>query len=562
MTTNQTQESPLRLENLGHVSGHYGSLPTMREWCPDKKHSSPVNSFPTKKPYVIQSINPKTSQLLPAKNQNCYSDVSKPGPDSQRPRSEYREASTRSLHPEVLIPGPKRTIPSYAHTSRPTTVYSAYRPTQSNPSERSQDRIIRNSISLCESPGTYYEDHNNAHSDYSNAKSSHTPSSPAYLPKQDEHLAREYSFLETDTARAAQAQQCCPRSQDVVRVDGVDFNLVSNKPAPNGSPPSSPSSISPSVSSPVLSPSSNCGNRSSMVSICSTRSGNPYYGAWSPSPVHPGPLRPRKASLIDRTWAHFERGLSRAGWKSLPSSPRFKVHSVTKSRSNLFEADSGKKSFTPAITPPPSNEASWTERTQKINQELPCAENEENIARKQSIHPWRAGLPTCTLPPRPPKKRFGLRCHTSFTPIPIPQGIAELEAPLGNAPSPKRYSDDSYDSLFLKHRKSAVRHQASAPMFSSEYARRRAVTVNTENRGGKAQWRPPSAPAQAPRAQSAVSIHHWSQDERVDPRAIPAPLSLRKPCLSDDRRDWPSRDQQHDAASRRILTRKKGILLR
>ncbi|KAI0863837.1 hypothetical protein F4860DRAFT_467960 [Xylaria cubensis] len=417
MTTNQTQESPLRLENLGHVSGHYGSLPTMREWSPDKKHSSPVNSFPTKKPYVIQSINPKTSQLLPAKNRNCCSDVPKPEPNSQHP--EYREVPTKSPHPEILTPGPKRTIPSYAHTSRPTTVYSAYRPSQRNPSERSQGRIICNSISLCESPGTYYEDHNNAYSDYSNAKSSHIPSSPAYSPRQDKHFAREYSFLETDTARAAQAQQCRPRSQDVVRVDGVDFNLVSNKPAPNGSPPSTPTSISPPVSSTFSSPSSNCGNRSSMVSICSTRSGNPYYGAWSPSPLSPGPLRPRKASLIDRTWAHFERGLSRAGWKSLPSSPRFKVHSVTKSRSNLFEADGGKKSSTPAVTPSSSNEASWTERTPKIDQEIPCAENDEKIARKQSIHPWRAGLPTASHLFRYPKASRRIHCSSNTVRVPF-----------------------------------------------------------------------------------------------------------------------------------------------
>ncbi|KAI0546543.1 hypothetical protein F4679DRAFT_598613 [Xylaria curta] len=560
MVTSQTQESPLRLENLGHVSGYYGNPPTMKEWTPDKSHSSPVNSIPAKKPYVIQSINRHTSQLIPAKDQNRCPDVSKPEPISQRSQSEYRETSTESLHPEVLTPEPERDIPkdvdyfkrqplqpSYAHTSRPATVFSAYRPLQSNRSEKSQGRIIRNSISLCESPGTYYEDHHGAHSSYINAKSSHTPSPPTY--SQGRHLTREYSFLETNTSRAAQTQQHRTRSQTSVRVDGVDFDLVSNTPI--GSPPPTPSSISP----PVLSSSKTRRRRSSTVSVCSVRStssNNPGYGAWSPSPIRPGPLRPRKDSFINRTKEHIKRELVSAGWKTPPS---FKVHSVTKSCSNLgiWEADGGKKS---SVTPP-SNEPSWAERMQKIT---PHAGHGEGIPSRQSLDQWRAGLPACALSPCPLKtKKSGLRIDTSFAYVPIPQGIAELEAPLDN-PS-KVYSDDSYDSLFL-NRKDGVRHQVSAPMFPSEYTQTRAVALNTESKAGRAEWRPPSVQDQMSRAQSAVSTHHWSHDERVDPRAIPPPLSLGQSCTADNRRSLPSRHQQHDAVNRRTLTRKKGMMLR
>ncbi|KAI1740123.1 hypothetical protein F4680DRAFT_448317 [Xylaria scruposa] len=539
----------------------------MREWSPDKSHSGQVNFIHANKPYVVQSINRNTSQLIPARDQNRCPDASKPGPISQRPQSEYREASTRSLHPEVLTPEPEREIPkdvdyfkhqplqpSYAHTSRPTAVFSAYRPPQSNRSERSQDHIIRNSISLCESPETYHEDHHDAHSSHNNVKSSHTPSPLAYSPRQDRHLTREYSFLETNTARVAQAQRRRPRSQASVRVDGVGFNLVSNKPTPISSLPPTPSSISLSL----LSSSSTRSRRSSTVSVCSVKSDNPGYGAWSPSPIRPGPLRPRKDSFINRTKAHIERELVSAGWKTPPS---FKVHSVTKSCSNLgmWEAGGGKKSSTPAVTPP-SNEPSWAERMQKINPEFPHAGHRERMPSEQSVDQWRAGLPACALSPCPlKKKRSGLRLDTNFTNAPIPQGIAELEAPLDNPPNSKEYSDDSYDSLFLNR---SVRHQSSAPMFPSKYAQTQAVAVNTEKRGGAAQWRHPSAQDQVPRAQSAMSMHHWSRDERVDPRAVPPPLSLGQSYHSDDRRSLPSRNQQHNGVNRRVLTRKKGMLLR
>ncbi|KAI1749450.1 hypothetical protein F4782DRAFT_533408 [Xylaria castorea] len=556
----------------------------MREWSPvasndfiDKSHSCLVNYFPVKKPYVIQSINPNTSQLIPTKglHRNRHPDLLRPGASLQRPRSEYHESPAWPPHPEVLTPGPKRAIPqctdyftrqplkpSYPQTSRPVTMYSAYRPPEANPSQKSRDHIIRTSISLCESPSTYSEDHYDARCNYNNATYSYAPSPLACSPRQDGHLTREYSFSGTNIQRESQIQQHRSHSQATIRVDGVDFNLVSSNtpvpaPAPVPDPVPNPIRMPPPPPTPTSIPSHSLsyGQRSSASSICSTKLDNLGYGALNPSP-----LCPKQASFINRARARLERRFVSVGLRSPPS---FKVHSVTKSPLStlrMSQADGGKvKSPTPT---PPSTESSWAERMHEIKQELPRAEYREKISSWQSVDQWRAGLPTPAPSPCALKRRSGLCLDTSFTHVPLPEGIAELEAPLNNPPKSehkdgnrangsllRQYSDDS---LFPG---GSIRHQASSPILSSEYPQRRAVAVNTESRGGITQWRHPSTQAQMPRAQSSISLHQWNRDERVDLHTSQSSLSLGQPFSFDDRRNLPSQNQY-------TLSRKKGMQLR
>ncbi|KAI0456473.1 hypothetical protein F5B21DRAFT_153419 [Xylaria acuta] len=595
MMISRRHDSPLRLENLGHVSGFYGNLPTMREWSPvapdDKSSPSPVNSSPTRKPYVIESIDFNTSQLIPAKSlhRTQYPGILRPAASSQRPgsesdgqatprtpftaMSEYRKAPTELRHPAVLTPGSRRVSDcdnepisnfaqqplksSYAHTSRPVTSYLAYRPPGAKPSERSPDHIIRTSVSLCdyicESPSSYSENCYDARSNYSNATYSHTPRSPVYSPKR----GRGYSFSGTNIQRPSQVRQYHPRPPARMRVDGVEFDLVSSNtpapvPAPIRRPPPTPTPI------PIPSPRrSRCSSTSSIFS--GTSSNSVAYGAWDPSPI-----RPKQASFINRARERLERGFVSAGWRSPPS---FKVHSVSKSPSSSLRmwTDDGKCESSCSVVTPPSMESSWRERMNKLNQEAPCAG--ETTSTRQSVAPapsaekqgerdqWRAsGLLTPAPSPRPLKRRASglLRIDTNFTEISLPVGIAELEAPLNNPPEHRAENranrslsrQPSEDSLFLNHDKN-TRNQANSSSFSAEM----------ESRGYTTQM---------PRAQSSsVGLSRSSLSrEQLEFAALPSPLEdLGKPFPFDDRRDLPSQNRQGDAVNRHALSRKKGMRL-
>ncbi|KAH8165371.1 hypothetical protein CIB48_g2867 [Xylaria polymorpha] len=289
MTTSRSYESQLRLENLGHVSGYYGNLPTTKAWIPvgstnfdSNSCFPPANHSPTKNPHVASS---GVDQLRPAKN--LHPAQQHPGLNLQyraqstdhpalTSNSEYRESQTKPRHPEALTPGIRRAMSDYGDESRSRKVQAL------NPSY---------SISLCESPGTY-----------STETYSYTPGPPAYSP-------RSYSFSDIQQSAQAQVQHCQPRSQTSILIDGVKFDIIS------------PNTLLPSP----------------------LRSNGPAYGAFNPSP-----LRPKQASFIDRARARLQRGFVNVGWQS---PPRFKVHNVSKSpSSNVWIWGDNEKRCNPTVS--------------------------------------------------------------------------------------------------------------------------------------------------------------------------------------------------------------------
>ncbi|KAI8946395.1 hypothetical protein F4801DRAFT_64016 [Xylaria longipes] len=584
MISKQQAESPLRLENLGHVSGFYGNLPIMKEWSPvgsnDLDNKSPF--YPGKKQYVAYS-DFNTTGLKPAKrlHQNRHPDILRPGTPLTA-MSEYRgdETQRRLRHPVVLTPGlggdnkcidyfarqPLKS--SYAHTPRPVSSYSAYRHPEFKPLERPRDRIVRTSISLCESPSTYSEYHG-----------SHTPSPPAYWPRRDEHLTRGYSFSEIP-----RSSPVCPHSQATMLVDGVEFNLVSsNTPAPVPAPirrPAPPSAPSPSRRSftPSIRPRAN--------------SDSLAYGAWNPNPI-----RPKQPSFVDRARARLERGF-RVGWRSPPS---FKVNEVLRSPSSSLRMWQGnEKCESPSpIVSSPSTESSWTEPTQMISQKTPLAgsyldpelesgDGESKSSRQpvaitsggkksgeigssgsegadaELVYAQQTqfpdyGLPTPAPSPSPPRRMVpDLRVNTKFSDVSLPVGIFELEAPLNNPFQDKNKANgplsrrSSNDSLFLDRDKVDMRHEAGSTFFSSDYTQKRVVATDIESR------------APGPRVQSSVSPYQSSQSrEQLKFATLPSPPGdIGRPFPFNDRSDLPSQNQQIDAAKRHTLSRKQGMRLR
>ncbi|KAI0444249.1 hypothetical protein F4803DRAFT_260289 [Xylaria telfairii] len=402
MTTGKSYESPLRLENLGNVSGYYGNLPTMKGWSPVASISSDNNSG--------------ADQLRPAKGlhraqQDPELNRQYRAQSTDYPRS-HCESQTELCHPAVLTPGPRRRavseygggspwerkvqpFKSYTQDSRPFTSYLPYRPPETKKFERPPSRIIHSSVSICGSPDTYST---SGRADlpspcYSTTTSSYTPAPPPYSPRD------YYSF--SDIRQSSQVQHSRPRSQTSILIDGVAFDLVTPNTfapiptpvlpplaAPIGPPPTSAPTLSPSR------PSLRRGRGYSASSTCSTRSNGPAYGSLNPSP-----RLPKQASFIDRARARLQRGLVHAGWQSPPS---FKVHSVSKSPS----------SNNIAVSTYSTAESSWAG-----NKEPPCGSSREIIS----------GPPT--PPPSPPRRGIPLHIDTNFTDIPLPIGVCELEAP-------------------------------------------------------------------------------------------------------------------------------------
>ncbi|TGJ86736.1 hypothetical protein E0Z10_g2050 [Xylaria hypoxylon] len=587
---------------------------------------SSMNSSLAKKPYVIhgdlsQPHTFNTSQLRPAKGlrRTRHPSVLRPGATPQRAGSEYGvsdssmvtgeygngngDHNTGLRHPAVLCPGQEsrsramsdcgdepiskhisdssyrphkpsysQTAPRVGRTSRYISTYSAYRPQETKPSQGLQDHTIRASVSLCESPYTYYG--NDASND-DDARSNYSNATYSYAPRPANNLSSRRSKHSTqrgvDDQRSSQFLPYHPSAGAVTRVDGVDFEMVST--AVNRAP--APITITSPASTSSISPARGRGRQTSTSSISSrsSRSPSPAYGAWNPDPPRQNP-----SSFLQRAQARLERSvhekLVKAGRRPAPSFNVIKVEKSPTGDVQMWREEEGQK----GVAPPPSIKGSWRERIKKLQEgqepahvggrgdgiqlTAPAPPTEKQRRHKESweissgseaeiefdakpFHAKQTHVKASRLPApgassvSAMRRGPDLRVDTSFADSPVPAVVTEFEVPrnqYGSAvnfktpldppvfPSDGGRRDEesgagglaptqsSDDSLFLGGGKSGMRHPASYSFFSSEYAQRR-VTAEME---GASSQPPRSSQAQLPRAQSSPSLYQEDQDKGAE----------------------------------------------
>ncbi|KAI1426599.1 hypothetical protein F5Y12DRAFT_271695 [Xylaria sp. FL1777] len=648
MTVSRRQESLLRLEALGHLSDHYSNITSTNtrsssrsmdlndesQWKLDininnktrtptvifdkppsprhrvnkrmvgegampstlDEHSSMFNLgkicvFPNTIPLAnepcrthsdggqLQAFN--TAQLRPAKDLRRTRHPSKPGTGSQSSGSEP-SASDSSKAPEAL----NEQYKVQDHSAVLCPGQPSYTPTAPN----GNHTYRRASISLCETPSSY---------DYAidddDTRSNCSNSTYLYARRPTKDL------LSRRGAQSAPGARPLP-PQAEVRVDGVDFKMVSAPVASTYSSAPAPIPISAPTHAPTPTPtisSTNGSERRVSTSSIYSRSSSPAYGAWESDQP-----RQKRPSFLERAQARLEHSfhehLVKAGLRPPHS---FNVLKVEKSSGNRPKDEARKSavlSRSTGVQPTASNTRAKKRQSKEtwdissgseaeLEAEAEMSQVKQRLLRAASppsVTPAGGTAPTCSV-----RRGPSLHVNTSFEDSSVPLGIVELQAsknhdcgsvsgyekPLELPAVPfDRYDDSdtdglaptnsSNDSLFLGHGKSSMQSAASSSFFASEYAQRRAASMERDQE------------AQQPSQAQSSAMHQEDQDkeskvnraksapplslEQLQFAALPSPFEdLGQPFPFDNRRDLPSQTKQQDT-SRRTLIKRKDIPLR
>ncbi|KAI0402790.1 hypothetical protein F4802DRAFT_617361 [Xylaria palmicola] len=341
-----------------------------------------------------------------------------------------------------------------------------------------------------------------------------------------------------------QFQPSRPPTRATMRVDGVEFEMVSpnlkSLPSPSPFPSRSPFIVNHAPMNQDTQP------------IPITRSQSPAYGA-----LDPDRSSPQSASFIDRARAHLDHSIQgqliKVGWKPYPN---FKVNKVVKSPTTcnvqVSEDVFKKRTLNPSLVEP-----SWQERMQNLARELemtkrkklvdvlpvtstPVTERQTGTNEFWGISGSNQNEPETLTPSQIPAvsdavsypmnmnrgEARNLRINTGFGGSLIPRGVVELEAPLqvfsfddesedwGSGTSRSAFKRSSDESLFLDDVGSELlRSPATYSFFSSEYSQRRIMAADTERNENP----PPPPRKRLHRARSASSLYRADKGEAPTP---------------------------------------------
>ncbi|KAI0964882.1 hypothetical protein F4678DRAFT_365970 [Xylaria arbuscula] len=494
-----------------------------------------------------------------------------------------KQASKRVSYTSPKPQKPYIRSPSHGdNTPCPVSTYSAYRPPAAQPNQRPRSRNIRNSVSLPETPSTYYSDYasedNDACSVYSTASYSFTPR-PA-----NDHVSR----------RGAQSAP-----QVMTRVNGVKFEMISAHASPSSKPVSTPIPVyvptrtdtpaparaqtpappSAPIPTPSISSTPSRGRRTSISSFQSQsrRSPSPAYGAWESDDP-----QAKQLSFFQRVQEGLESSLHeqlvKAGLRPPRSFNVLKVEKVSSGNNTPVQREDGRESAVSASsgqsrptapTPPAQKKQSWdiSSGSDDGEAELSYAHGgQSQCSRRFSFTPLQTNGRVPNL---------YVKNNTENGSVPVgaaqPQVFAELETPFETPATPAPFNgtgdvsrsyysgaiDDSLSYQFAQRCQvaDAERNQQNqyyrsvqppSPSHSSQHQEYQGEKyMSNNNYSSRPQYsRPPSR-------------------EQIQFAALPSPAAdLGRPFPFDDRYDLPSRASQQDQSRRRTLNKKKGMQLR
>ncbi|KAI0817106.1 hypothetical protein GGR55DRAFT_3447 [Xylaria sp. FL0064] len=514
--------------------------------------------------------------------------------------SDYGNEST-AKH-EGPYSGFKPQEPSYIQTgtrgdnaSRPVSPYMPYRLQTAGPSQRPGEHTSHASAVLCESPDNYYGDCPVEKDDKRSIRGN-TPY--PYVPRPTAPVPRE-------GAQSAPQTKSIPRKPlPVMRIDGVDFVMVSAQvprtfsPHPTHVPASTRTSTPAAAPIPApisLSDRSRFRDRPisvmSMASQSSSRSPSPAYGAWDSEQP-----RQRRPSFLERAQERLEHSINdrlvKAGIRPLPG---FKVKRVEKPTLGKIPGDRGDGVRNPValnimatsassrIMPPGTiarlrktkSTEKWdissdseaeleaeVERIRRASKTLPPTPVSTSPNKRGPVSHIGTNFVGGSLPGKfvayQPSKKQSRDCHTAFHRPLKPSALAS-EVTCNVARSVSTRSSD--ESLFLGENKGGMKFAAVESFFSSEYAQ--AQRDHAAKRQQELSLLPQksfrdrvsASMKQADRGVEASRRFSW-EDDQVSVEVVERSLPL------NDRYSLPSQIRQDDPARKRTLSRKKGMQLR
>ncbi|KAI1272909.1 hypothetical protein F5Y07DRAFT_279163 [Xylaria sp. FL0933] len=518
--------------------------------------------------------------------------------------SDYGNECT-AKHEKPYI-GFKPQDPSYIETgarsndaSRPISPYMPYLPQTAGPSQRPGEHTSLASAAPCESPDNYYGDRPVKKDDKRSIRDN-----AAYTSVSQPTTAP----VPREGAQSAPPIKLIPRKPlPVMRVDGVDFVMVSTEAARPISPhPTHPTRVSAltSTSTPAATPvpapvslsdRSRCRDRP--ISVMSTasqsrsRSPSPAYGAWNSEQP-----RQRRPSFLERAQERLEHSfndqLVKARLRPLPS---FKVKKVEKPIPGKIPGDRGDGVQNPitlnimatsasSIIQAPSTipRARRTKSTEKWDISSD-SEAELEAEAERLRRAWKP-LPPTPVSTSPDKRDPALHIDTNFVGGSLPGKFIAYQPPKKQAHNshtalhgplkPSALASEetcdvsrslsqrsSDESLFLGNDKGGMNFAAGDSFFSSEYAQAQ------REHAAKKQQEVSSLPQESFRDRVSASLKQpdrvvetsrrfsW-EDDQDSVEAVGRSLPL------NDRYSLPSQTSQDDPARKRTLSRKKGMQLR